>query len=169
MNGKFVGILFLLSFTVCAQKPSLDEIRLLYQEAESGKAAAEELEELLEPYNEDAPVLLAYKASGTMFMAKHVINPFSKMSYFKKGKELFQRAVDADQEELEIRFLRFAVQSTAPGFLGYNKHIRKDKTFLLNELPEIKDRNLKTLILPFLQNSDQLTETEKKQISRTKS
>lgn len=169
MNGRFVSILFLLSFTVCAQKPSLDEIRLLYQKAESSKDAAEELEERLEPYNEDAPVLLAYKASSMMFKAKHAINPFRKMRYFKKGKELFEQAVDADQGAVEIRFLRFAVQSTAPAFLGYKDHIGKDKAFLINELPEIKDRNLKTLVLPFLLNSDQLTETEKKQISRTKS
>lgn len=169
MNGMFVGILFLLSFTVSAQKPPLDEIRGLYQKAESSKAAAKELEELLEPFDENAPVLLAYKASSMMFMAKHVLNPFKKMRYFKKGKELLERAVDADKGALEIRFLRFAVQSTAPAFLGYKDHLEKDKAILLNELPEIKDRNLKTLVLPFLLNSDHLTETEKKQLSRTKS
>ena len=74
----------------------------------------------------------------------------------------------AAPEEVEIRFLRFALQANTPGFLGYKDHMEEDKALLLKRLPEVKDDNLKQLMLPFLLNSEYLTETEKQSLSDIK-
>lgn len=162
MINKLWLLFFMIGLSAVAQKPSLEEVRSLYQRAESGEEAAEDLLELLEEVGEEEPVLLAYKASGTMLMAKHVFSPFSKLSYFKKGKELLQKAVDAAPDNVEIRFLRFAIQDSTPGFLGYKDRLEEDKEFLLRELPNVDDPALKQLVLPFLLNSEYLTEEEKR-------
>lgn len=168
MKLLFAVLFFLLDFSGLAQQPDLEEVRLLYQKAGSSELAAEELETLLEPYGEEEPVLLAYKASGALLMAKHVGNPFKKMRFFKEGKEMLQRAITAAPEVVEIRFLRFAVQSEIPSFLGYKDNLEEDKAILLREVPRIEDEEIRNLVLPYLKNSDSLTENEKKQISTPK-
>ena len=167
MKMQLLLLFLLLGSSFHAQKPSLQEIRLLYREAESEENSAELLLERLESVGEEQPVLLAYKASGTMLVAKYAFLPF-KLSWFNKGKKLMQEAVDAAPEEVEIRFLRFALQANTPGFLGYKDHMEEDKALLLKRLPEVKDDNLKQLMLPFLLNSEYLTETEKQSLSDIK-
>ncbi len=71
--------------------PSIDEIRSLYEKAVTDESACNKLIEILSPYNEkNNPLYAGYKASAIMMMAKHVFNPFSKMSYFKKGKRILE-------------------------------------------------------------------------------
>ena len=152
---------FVMNLSMGLQEVSLQEVRQLYKEAETSEEATETLLGQLEEADEAEPVLLAYRASGTMLMAKHVSNPFSKMGYFKKGKNMMQQAVDAAPGNAEIRFLRFALQSSTPAFLGYKDNMEEDKAFLLRELPKLKNKELEQLILPFLINSDYLTEKEK--------
>ena len=164
MIKKLCLLMFFLNLSAVAQQPSLEEVRSLYQKAESSEKAAKSLLELLDETAEDEPLLLAYKASGTMLMAKHAFSPFSKMSYFKKGKKMLQRAVDTAPDNVEIRFLRFAIQASTPSFLGYKDFMEEDKKFLLKELPKLEDRALKQLVLPFLLNSEYLTEAEKRLI-----
>lgn len=159
---KLFLLLTFLNFSAVAQSISLQEIRELYQEGESSEEAAEALQERLESVGEEEPVLLAYKASGTMLMAKYAFSPFRKLSYFNKGKELLQQAVDAAPDNVEIRFLRFALQDSTPGFLGYKDFMEEDKEFLLREIPGLEDEGLRELVLPFLLNSEYLTEDEKK-------
>lgn len=161
---KLFLLLISLHFSAGAQNISLEEIRALYQQAASSEEAAETLQRL-EEVGEEEPVLLAYKASGTMLMAKYAFSPFRKLSYFKEGKELLQQAVDAAPEKVEIRFLRFALQDSTPGFLGYKDFMEEDKEFLLREIPGLDDEGLRELILPFLLNSEYLTEGEKKRMT----
>lgn len=80
-----------------------------------------------------------------MMMAKHVVNPFAKLSYFKKGKNMLEKAIEADSENVELRFLRYAAQTNAPSFLGYDDHIAGDKKFLLQTGDSI-DKTLKNFI-----------------------
>ena len=83
------------------------------------------------------------------------------MSHFKKGKEKLAEAIKADPDNVELRFLRFSVQAEAPAFLGYRDNLEEDKIILLAQSSEIKDRQLKQMILNRLRSSNSLTETEK--------
>ena len=156
---------FAFGIPAAAQVPSLTEVRALYQKAEAGEDAAETLLEQLEEVGTEEPVLLAYKAGVTMMMAKYVFLPF-KMKYFREGKKLLQQAIEASPQNTEIRFLRFSLQSETPGFLGYKDHMEADKQFLLQRIPVLKDPELEALMLPFLVNSDYLTEEEKQDLSK---
>lgn len=139
-------------------------VRSMFQQAASDEDVCKQLIHLLTPYDEKSPLLLGYKGSGTMVMAKHVFSPFSKLSYFKKGKEMLESAIDADDKNFELRFLRFTAQTHIPSFLGYNNDIEKDKEFILNYLPQIKDIRLKEFVLPALIKSKYLTTIEKQQL-----
>ncbi|MDE3182566.1 MAG: hypothetical protein KGM16_04025 [Bacteroidota bacterium] len=150
----FVGLLFFAK-TTFANTPSIGEVRSLYEKAVNDESACNKLVEILSPYNENNnPLYAGYKASAIMMMAKHVINPFSKMSYFKKGKRILENAIKADENNIELRFLRFNAQTHMPSFLGYNGDIKKDKAFLEDSFSKITDVKLKEFMLPYLKNSD---------------
>lgn len=108
------------------------------------------------------PVLTAYKACGWMMNAKYAINPLDKWNFFSKGKTLLQKSVSKAPQNVEIRFLRLAMQSKCPSFLGYSEDIPKDKNFVLQQFKSLDDTELKNLMKGFLEKSDILSPSEKK-------
>jgi|SRR6185437_12220100 len=158
----FVGLLFP-AFASFASKPTITEIRLLYEKSDKDESSCNKLIEILSIYNEKDNALYAgYKASAIMMMAKHVFNPFSKMAYFKKGKKILENAIKIDEKNVELRFLRFNIQTHIPSFLGYNNDIDSDKFFLETSFHKISDENLKTFLLPYLKKSDYINADIKK-------
>lgn len=156
----------ILTFTVffyCLVSPaqhfSMDEIRNCYQKAPEDKGVCKKLISILD--NSNDPILMGYRGSATMIMAEHVPNPFSKLSYFRKGKKILERAIAADDENLELRFLRFAMQTKSPAMLGYRGDISKDKKLIINNLSKSEDLSLKIMIKDFLVSSESLNEEEK--------
>lgn len=150
----FIGLLLLAKATF-ANVPSITEIRKLYENAVTDESSCNKLIEMLSPYNEkNNPLYAGYKASAIMMRAKHAFNPFSKMSYFKKGKRILETAIKADEKNVELRFLRFNAQTHTPSFLGYDNNIETDKKFLENSFPTIKDVSLKKFMLPYLLKSN---------------
>src|SRR5690554_183061 len=147
-----------------AQNLMMEEIRSLYQQAAVEKTACEQLIASLDMDVETNPLLFGYKGSATMMMAQHVANPFSKLSHFHKGKNMLEEAINADQENMELRFLRFAAQTNAPAMLGYRGEIEEDKKVILGRLPISNDRELKKLVIEYLLNSDYLSLTEKEKL-----
>lgn len=147
--------LLILAKATFANTPSIAEIRSLYQKAITDESACNKLVEILSPYNElNNPLYAGYRASAIMMMAKHAFNPFSKMSYFKRGKRILENAIKADEKNIELRFLRFNAQTHMPSFLGYNGDIKTDKAFLEGSFSKITDVKLKEFMLPYLKNSD---------------
>lgn len=160
-------LVFCLGFLMGSAKnpiknPIIYEVRELYQKAAMDENACRQLIELLKPYHGlNNPLLLGYKGGANMMMAQHVLNPFTKLSYFKKGKDMLHRAIEQDAKNVELRFLRFAAQTKAPAFLGYRHKITEDKTFLLESVSLERDPYLKKLSHAFLVHSDFLNEREK--------
>jgi len=160
----FVGLLFLVKSTF-AKVPSIGEIRVLYEQAVSNEASCNRLIEILSPYNEkNNPLYAGYRASAIMLMAKHVFNPFSKMSYFKRGKGILEKAIKADEKNIELRFLRFNAQTHTPSFLGYDDEIETDKKFLESYFGTIQDEQLKSFLVPYLKKSDYISADKKSQL-----
>ena len=119
--------------------------------ATSNEEACTKMISLLAPFNEtNNPLLFGYRGGATMLMAKHAFNPFSKLSYFKKGKLMLESAINADQTNVELRFLRYTIQTNVPGFLNYNSDKNLDRTFISQSLPKLKDQELKKVISEFL-------------------
>ena len=160
----------LLSLIYCVQclatVHAQSEVRWLYQKAATEEASCKKLLTLLKPFNESNNTLLAgYKACATMIMANYIFNPFSKLSFFLKGKKLLEKVILKDKENVELRFLRFTVQTNAPPFLSYHHATKDDKLFLIKSVASITDIHLKQIIISFLTNSDQLTVGEKQRLN----
>jgi hypothetical protein len=143
------------------QNSQLEKYRELYGRAAEEEKAARQLLAVTEKSSSAEPVMLGYRAAGHMMMAKHVGNPFKKMSHFNKGKDFLTSAIGADRSNLELRFLRFAVQAEAPGFLGYRSNLEEDKLLLLRGVGDIEDPALKKMIINYLRSSKGLTAAEK--------
>lgn len=164
MNRLIFFFLIILSAQCFASTP-IREVRLLYQTAINEEKSCKALLVFLSPYTEqNSPLLLGYKASATMLMAKYAINPFNKLSYFNEGKKMLERAIQMDENNVELRFLRFAVQNNAPSFLGYRNQITGDKAFLLKSVSELTDSGLKKLIISYLKTSHHLNDVEKQKL-----
>lgn len=163
MSTILIYTLLLKCFLVMpTTSPTLHDVRIMYHEAANNDDACKKLVAILKPYDEKSdPVLYGYRASATMMMAKYVFSPFSKISYFRKGRDMLQRAVKADDQNIELRFLRFAVQTNLPFFLGYKDHIDADKIFILKGLTAIEDPVLKSNIDKFMKASNYVSEKEK--------
>lgn len=85
-----------------------------------------------------SPLHLGYLGCLQTIWANHVINPLSKLETFNKGKRNLELAIQKDPQSAELRFLRLSVQTNAPGFLGYKKNIKTDRSFLHNNRNQIK-------------------------------
>jgi hypothetical protein len=152
-----------LTATGTTESPGIGEIRQLYERSVRDEKTCEKLIGMLEPYNEtNNPVYAGYKAGATMIMAKHVFNPFSKFSYFKKGKALLEKAIAKSSSDVELRFLRFTIQTNLPRFLDYHGHISADKAFIIKAFPKVTDTGLRQKITDYVKTSDDLTAAEKK-------
>jgi hypothetical protein len=164
---KNILLLLLVSFftKTYAYDPSQRDIRILYQQASTKSEACDKLVSMLQSYNENNnPLLAGYKACATMMMANYVFNPFRKMSYFSKGKNLLEKSIEKQKDNIELRFLRFAVQTSVPSFLRYGSSIMQDKSIIINAVPKLKDLQLKHLIVSFLQQSKYLNAIEKQNL-----
>lgn len=166
-NLMMLGLLFFVKIPYgtpsIKNTPSINEVRNLYEKSLKSEDDCKKLIDILEPYKKD-PLYLGYIGCATMMMARHAFNPFSKLSYFKKGKAILEDAIREDEKNFELRFLRFTAQTNMPSFLGYNESIEKDKKFILNSFSKIKDESLEQYVLPALKQSKDLTKTEKEKL-----
>lgn len=160
-----IALLFYAFSSFKCYPANLIEARLLYQDAVNDQKSCERLIRISANFNErDNPLMSGYNGCATMIMAKHVLNPFSKISFFKRGKQILEKAIAADERNIELRFLRFTVQTNTPSFLGYNMNIEEDKKLILDSFYELKDDSLKQFMLPVLRESKYLNTQQKLQL-----
>lgn len=147
--------------------PELTELRALYYQSATDKAAASKLQEMLSKVDDkSSELLICYKGVAEMMQAKYTLSPISKYRRFIKGKEFIESAVALDPENMEIRFLRFTIQTNLPSFLGYNDQITADKKILIKNLDQIDDQPLKQLVTNYLFTSKHMTEKERNHIKK---
>jgi hypothetical protein len=155
---RVVLFIFLLAaIQANGQHQLLPQARQWFKDATSDIYSCNKLVDLNQPNT----VLVGYKACGTMMLANHGYNPFVKLSYFKEGKNALEDCISKDPENIELRYLRFAIQSNAPTFLNYTSSIEKDKVLLLSSLANLKDVQLKQMIVSILLSSEHVTVAEK--------
>ena len=155
----FKGILLLLLSSFTASNLSITEVRNAYEKAVYSEQVANELLDKLNSTNNNT--LLGYKGTVTMMMAKHVFSPYKKLNYFKAGKEILEQALQKEPLNVELRYLRFSIQSNSPKFLEYDSNLQSDKLFLLKEVKTLTDADLKQRITKFLLKSSEVNKTEK--------
>lgn len=154
MKSTAFLILLLIATKTYSAEPEIHEVRSLFEASEHSKTAANQLLKLLSVVNHNSPpILICYKGAAEMMQAKYGFNPVNKFIRFKTGKKLIEDAVKKEPENLEIRFLRFTIQTNLPAFLNYNNDIKEDRAYLLANLKTAKDQKLKQDILNYLSKS----------------
>jgi hypothetical protein len=151
MKNHFLIMLLLFSSFAYAKVPAIKDVRIMLHSATTNEEACIKLINLLGPYNEtNNPLLFGYRGGATMLMAKHVFNPFSKLSYFKKGRSMLETAIKVEKNNIELRFLRYSIQTNVPGFLNYNSDKNSDRAFLSSSITRLKDQELQKIISDYL-------------------
>ncbi|HET6244640.1 MAG: hypothetical protein H0V01_09060 [Bacteroidetes bacterium] len=145
-------------------------IRNQYYLASKDSKEAEAFYEKLSSANEKNPLMLGYRGMSEFISAKYAYNPYSKMNFFKKGKEYLEKSIQLDPKNPELRWLRFSVQSNAPSFLNYNSNLEEDKLILIKVLlKQLKvDADLQKRIYDFLLQSPDFTSEEKEKFKKAK-
>ncbi len=159
--SAFYLFFFLFSFSVFAQDITLEDVRKKYPMATKDETVCNELCTALKGKADGADLLSGYAGGVTMLMAKYTSNPFSKLEYFKDGKELLENAIAKNKNNIELRFLRFAIQENLPAMLNYNDNLEEDKTYMMKYLPMLELRELKKAIAVYMIKSESTTEQEK--------
>lgn len=137
--------------------------RELYYKASANTSQTETLSSFLSASPKIDPYLLTgYQGLCFMLRAREVWNPYSKLSYFNKGKDMLNMAINKSPDQVELRFLRFCVQTNAPAFLGYKNEIPADKSLILKKYSSLNDEDLKIRIKNYLGASAYCSASEKK-------
>ncbi|WP_285008553.1 hypothetical protein [Pedobacter faecalis] len=167
MRVLLLGLLFLCSGFTLSGVPKPAEVRSLYNQAAVNRKSADKLLKLLTDADVDrTPVLLCYKGAAQMLQAKYAFSPISKLSWFKKGRNLIEEAIARNPEDLEMRYLRFTIQTNLPAVLGYSDDIQEDKQLLVNRVQMIKDEALRTEVQRYLSASKHCTPEDLKKLRK---
>ena len=140
------------------------DARRMYFEGWDDKCGATDLVDSLTHIEvEKDAVLMAYKGAAFTTLANCKVSPFSKLSVFNKGKDLLEKAIETDADNVEARFLRYTVQTNIPGILNYN-NLDEDKKFMLERLtlPQRPvDAELKSIIAGYMLEHGDLSDSER--------
>lgn len=123
---------------------------LFYTEFDLEKCVAfHEKLTLLERAN---PTIIAYEAAAKALIAKHSWNPFTKIGSLKEALQLLDDAIQSDQVNPEIRFIRLYIENNTPNYLGMNKNMTTDKEVILKSLKDITLLGLNPSIISYIKD-----------------
>ena len=80
------------------------------------------------------PLVMAYVGVSETMLAENAFWPREKWNYFNSGKEKIEKAIDQNQDNPELRYLRLLVQLNAPSFLSYDESIETDLEFYISNI-----------------------------------
>ena len=130
---------------------NIEKIRRLYLQSSNNDAKLDSLNYWLSNYNQTNNLMSAYYGVNLILKSKYLKNPFKKIKYFEKGREILEDAIIKEPDNIELIFLRYTVQKNTPSILMYKKDIEEDYQSIKSELDSIKDQRLKKHISQTLQ------------------
>ena len=150
MRRTLILLLIIPAFVVHAEEPDVHNLRQELFALNTDSRLAEDLLLKLEDVDAYSPLILAYRATCEAHMAKATGNPFAKFRYLNRANKNLADAIDQDEQNLEIRFLRFALQVQTPKFLGYSKHIAADKEVIMQNFDSYDWKDVDAIILAYI-------------------
>lgn len=156
-------ISFITILLVVTQDVSMSTVRKLYKATVKKETKLSILEDKLSHIdkNNTNMTLVAYKGAVMALKSKGVKGAKQKRSMFIEAVGYIEHAIAKDPKNIECRFIRLGIQESIPKFLKYNKHIKEDKTFILNHFNKVRSANLKEHIRDFIKQSKSFTVAEK--------
>ena len=157
--------LLLISLFILAINPNIKEVRENYKQAVTSKSEAVSFNDYLKKITkEDDQRLVAYKGASITLTARYLKGAKEKGISFKKGVEWVEYAIERKPLDMEVRFVRLSIQQNSPKFLGYNKEIESDKSFILTNFNTIRSKDFKAYLKSYILDSEHFSQEEKKKI-----
>jgi hypothetical protein len=101
-----------------------------------------------------------------MVKAKFGMNPINKMLLFIEGRNELEKLIEKEPNNIELRYIRLAVQKIAPKFLSYRDNINEDRVLLLSHLKEQNQHgDFESNVLRFLKRENLINTKELEQIN----
>jgi hypothetical protein len=160
---KFQILLFGFFLVISAEAQTLLDVRQGFHEAVMEPSLTKEFHQFLNNAD-NTPTINAYRAASEAMMARVVWNPLSKFAQVIKYADLMEQAVNLEEENIEIRFLRLSIEYNLPKFLGMSKHLKEDTEMIVKNLSMVQTMNLDPAygryILSFLDMSELCNDQE---------
>ena len=155
--------LFLSIFTALFlffQSGDLETLRNAYSKANSSTEGAKNFIEIADKKSSSDPVIAAYKAAAVILEAKVTTEKNKRKTFVKSGATSLEALIKNNPNNTELRLIRMSVQENIPKIVGYNKNLKEDKTFIINNYAK-QTAALKTYIRKFAMQSKTMTAAEK--------
>lgn len=141
MKSFFLTFIFLFfsaahSFAGFNQKTDIAELRKQMLRAIKSPETTDSLYNNLKTIIKKPPLVIAYFGALEALKAKNSWNPYNKIKYLNLSSKTVDQAVNASPNDMEIRFIRFSIQTNLPHFLGLNKDLPADKTQIIQQLKQ---------------------------------
>ncbi len=121
---------------------SIDKVRMVFHKAVLKPEESRDFHSYMKELNQTSTTIDAYRAVSEAMLAQVLWSPFAKYSQVKKYQVGMEKAVSHNPDNLEIRFLRLAIEYNLPSFLGMSEHVEEDLDLILKNLPSISEINL---------------------------
>lgn len=155
---------FILIFSLLFSNSKLENVRKQFPVIQSLEQTEKYLEELK---NEEDETSQAYYAAMLFMKSKYVKFPFTKFKYFKKGKLILDDLAIKHKNNIEIRYVRFLLQSEIPNFLGYNKNLEEDYLIIIKGVENYNlSSNFKIRMLNNMLVSKNISDHKKQKIKQ---
>ncbi|GAB4230318.1 MAG: hypothetical protein Tsb0034_02160 [Ekhidna sp.] len=140
---------------------SLIEIRKEFHAAVLNSEESKAFHAYIHSVDKTSPTVLAYQAVSEAMLAQVSWNPFTKLSLVFKYDRLINEAVAQDEQNIEIRFLRLAIEYNLPSFLGLSTHMDEDLGLILENMQSVQSMDVDPFygryIFYWLEHSDLCT------------
>ncbi|KAA3648501.1 MAG: hypothetical protein DWP98_08660 [Bacteroidetes bacterium] len=155
---------FLCTSAVNSQDALLDKLRPEYMKALHDIDLAPAVYLKFEAIENPSAKILAYKGALEAIMTRTTWNVFKKIGYLNKSQLSFNKAVELEPNNVEVRFMRLSVEHEIPSYLGYSTHMEEDKAFVVKHIAKFNPMNLDQQImkeiLVFVQKSGRFSQAE---------
>ncbi len=168
MNFRYLYLfIFIFGFAKSYATPPADDVakvRAAIMLGINSETVNDSLLKKLKAVSNPSALMQAYLATSYSLVAKHAWSPYTKIKYLIKSEDELAKAVKRDPNSLEIRFMRFSIESNCPSFIGFSKNLDADKKIILNSLITksygLVDATLAKRMVKYMIDSKRLTALE---------
>ncbi|MEM6643498.1 MAG: hypothetical protein AAF616_11010 [Bacteroidota bacterium] len=143
---------------------ALQEARIYFHKAVLDPEQSSAFRAQMLGHGNNEAVFLAYRAVSEAMLARVMWNPFTQFNQLKKYQKGMDAAVAQSPNNVEIRFLRLAIEVNLPTFLGMSGNIDQDQETILKNIAAISsldiDLEYGRYIFHFLQETNLFNEKE---------
>ena len=126
-----VAVLLVATATAQSAPPDLRTLRHLYAAAVQEEIASDRFLTVVRAQQKTNAVGLGYRGVAEAVQAQYLWSPLARLRAVREAHRWFGGAVALDPQNVEVRFLRFSVETHVPRYLGLSPHLADDRALIL--------------------------------------